>query len=443
MIRKNFLTSLFTIVIIAAAAVAALAQTGAPVSGQVLLTEGDKTTPVVGALVEVYRVDIKAKFPSDKTDKKGYFRFAGLPFGARFALVISGPGISPEIIPGIKAGDEKVVVNVKPGNGQTWSEDEVRKALANVNSDTPKSQESDEDKKNREALEKQRLEVEAKNKRILETNEIVEKAVTEGNKALNEKNWEAAVTSFRAGYEADPTFSGTAPFFLNSLALALYNRGTDRYNASVKMTDQTAKAAQRDLAKADFDESVLSCERSLEILKTATAADPTAQKNIEVNKYKAIELRKNAFRLMAQTGVNRTRGKDAAVAFAEYLAAETDPAKKTKGQMDLAMTLQDSDEFESAIVEFRKILVEDPNNVDALVGLGLSLVTVGYVTMDADQVKGKAELQEAANTLQKFADLAPETHKLRQSALDSIAQLKDIVTPQKPTKPAATTRKKN
>ncbi len=446
MVRNNFFKTLFTVAMLVAGSITALAQTGAPVGGQVLLKDADgKTTPVVGALVEVYRTDIKAKFPSDKTDKKGYFKFAGLPFGAAFALSISGPGIAPTVFPNVRAGNESIVVNVVAGDGKVLAEDEVRRLLAaGAAATTGQTQESEEDKKRREEEEKKRAEVENKNKKILETNQIIDKSITEGTKALEQKNFDQAVTSFRDGYMADPVFPGTAPFFLNSLALSLVSRGTERYNKAVLANDAAARNAAREEAKTDFTEAISSTEKSLEILKNATTTDPATQKNYEANKLKAIEVRKNAFRVMAQTGADRTRGKDAAVAFAEYLANETDPVKRSKGQMDLALTLQDSDEFEAAIAEFDKILAEDPNNADALVGRGLSLVTVGYVAMDADAAKGKALLQDAANTLQKFVDLAPEGHKLKQSALDSIAELKGIVTPQKSnTKTTPTKGKKN
>jgi tetratricopeptide (TPR) repeat protein len=151
---------------------------------------------------------------------------------------------------------------------------------------------------------------------------------------------------------------------------------------------------------------------------------------------------------MSQTGVEREKGKEALTAFQEYIAVETDPAKKSKAELDLALTLQDSNEFELAITEFQKILEADPNNVDALVGIGLSMVNVGYINLDTDAPKGKAQLQEAANYLQKFVDLAPDTHKFKQDAKDTIASLKEQqkVAPQKmKTTPGKTTpaKKKN
>ena len=445
MVRKNFLTTLFTMAIIVAGSIAAFAQTGAPVGGQVVLEADGKSTPVAGALVEVYRVDIKSKFPADKTDKtdkKGNFKFAGLPFGAVFALSISGPGISPTIFPNVRAGNEALVIKVGPGNGNVLSEEEVRRQLAAGATTQPGQQESAEQKKAREEEEKRIAEIKSKNSKIEEINKIVAESMTAGNKAFEAKDYNAAITNYDAGYNADPNYVGSAPAFLNNKAAALINRGTDSFNKSVpKEVDSATKASLRESAKQDFDEAVAASNKALEILRTAVA-EPSQAAGLEAAKMQGLVNRKNAFRIMAQTGVNRTRGQEAATAFAEYLAVETDAAKKSKAQMDLALTLQDSDEFDAAAAEFQKILAADANNVDAIVGLGLTMVTIGYVTMDTDQAKGKAQLQEAANLLQRFVDLAPDTHKLKQSALDSIAQLKDIVTPQK-TKPTTTTKKKN
>lgn len=443
MVRKSLINSLLTMVFMAAGAVAALAQ-GAPVGGQVLLVGGDgkTTTPVAGALVEVYRIDIKTKFPSDKTDKKGYFKFAGLPYGATFALSVSGQGISPIIFPNVKAGNETIVINVAAGDGRVLTEDEVRKQVAS-GTGGQNQVESEADKKAREEQQKKIDEIKAKNARIEETNKIVADAMKTGNAAFDAKDYNTAIAKYDEGYNADPAFIGSAPAFLNNKASALIQRATDSFNKSIsKEIDAATKASLKESARNDYNEAVAASDKALGLLKSATI-DPAEQATMETRKMQSLVNRKNAYRLMAQTGVNMERGKEALVAFQEYLAAETDPVKKSKGQLDLAQTMQDSQEFEAAIEEFDKILATDANNVDALVGRGLCLVTVGYVTMDSDAAKGKAQLQDAANTLQKFVDLAPDTHKFKQSALDSINELKQIVTPQKSNTKSTTTKKRN
>ena len=442
MFRKNYLISFLTIALFLVGSVAAFGQT-APFRGRIEMKDKDgKATPVQGALVEVYRTDIKAKPTSATTDKKGVFSFAGLPLGPIFYVAFSGPGISPDIIPNVKAGSENLVFTASAGNGQKLTEEQVRQAIAAPTTTTNQTAElTAEQKKQKAEYEKQVAEVTNKNKKIEEVTKVVNAAVKEGGAAFEAKNYDLAISKFDEGYNADPDFAGTAPVLLNNKSLALINRGTDNYNKSVK-ADDASKPALRDSVKKDFSEVVVASNKVLDILKTATSSDANVQKNYEANKNLALTNRKTAYRLMSQTGVDREKGKESLTAFQEYMAVETDPAKKSKAEVELAMTLQDSNEFELAITEFQKILEADPNNVDALVGLGLSMVNVGYINLDSDPVKGKAQLQEAANYLQKFVDIAPDTHKFKQDAKDTIASLKEQqkVAPQKiKTTPGKTT----
>ncbi|MDQ3179902.1 MAG: carboxypeptidase-like regulatory domain-containing protein, partial [Acidobacteriota bacterium] len=122
MFRKNYFTFLLAVVLFLVGGVSVFAQ-NAPVGGRVELKKADGTTePVAGALVEVFRTDIKAKLPAAKTDKKGNFAFAGLPLGATFVFSISGSNISPEIFPNIKAGAQNLVITVNQGEGKRWTE---------------------------------------------------------------------------------------------------------------------------------------------------------------------------------------------------------------------------------------------------------------------------------------------------------------------------------
>ncbi|MBO0200996.1 hypothetical protein, partial [Vibrio alginolyticus] len=79
---------------------------------------------------------------------------------------------------------------------------------------------------------------------------------------------------------------------------------------------------------------------------------------------------------------------------------------------------------------------EMPDNLDALAGLGLSLVNAGYIN------NNKEQLQEGANYLQKYAAAAPDGHKYESDALGLIESLKaeQKITAQKVTTP---TRRRN
>lgn len=440
MLRKAFFASFIAAAVIAFGTAVSFGQTAA-LRGKVELKKEGGNTPVQGALIEVFRVDVKSKFPTDTTDRRGNFTFAGLPLGNVYAISVSGPGISPEIVPNVKAGMENLVIVVREGDGRRPTEDEVRSRLSSMK-DAP-AEESEEAKKAREEYEAKVKEVEEKNKKAVAVNDIVTRALSEGSKAYESKDYTTAIARFQEGIDADPTFSGTAPVLLNNKAISLLNRGTETYNSSVK--DAANRASLRESAKSDFESAVTSTDQSLEILKTAEAADENQKRNIDSNRLLALTIRKNAYRVMAQTGIEISKGQQAAAAFAEYLAVEADPAKKATAQIQLAQTLQDSGEFQQAFDEFSKIAETDPNNVDALVGMGLNLISIGYTTQEADAAKGKEQLQEAANYLQRYVDVAPDGHRFKEDAKAAIEQLKQDakVTPQKNAPVRTTTRRRN
>jgi tetratricopeptide (TPR) repeat protein len=436
MFRKNYFTFLLVTGLFLMSGLAAFAQT-APVRGKVQMKKADGTTvPVAGAMVEVFRTDVKSKFPSAKTDKRGEFTFAGLPLGATFALSVSAPNANPELFPNLRAGAENVVITLAEGNGQRWTEDEVRQALAgtptSATSNQP-AQPTGDQKKAQEELQKQVADVEARNKRAENATVVINKVLQEGSKAFEAKNYDLAIAKFEEGVNADPDFAGSAPVLLNNKAAALISRATNNYNQSVK-ADPAARASAMASVKKDFEEAIAATDRSIEILKNATPPDAAAQKNYETNRFQALTSRKEAYRLMTKTGAERNRGKEAAVAFQEYLAAETDAKRKADAQLAFAETLQDSNEFDMAIQEFEKVLGQDPNNVNALAGVGFSLINVGYMNND------KSKMQQGANYLQKFTDLAPDSHQYKADAKGLIETLKkeQSVTPQK----VAPTRRK-
>jgi hypothetical protein len=221
MFRKNYLIGFLTIALFLIGSPAIFAQTTAPIGGRVELKGADGTmTPVEGALVEVYRTDVKSKFPSDTTDKKGKFSFAGLPLGAVFVLSISGPGINPEIIPNIKAGMDQLVINVLPGDGKKWTEDEVRQAVSGGTTNQSTELTADQ-KKQKEEYDKKVAEIKAKNEKIQSQTAVVQKALDEGNAAFNSKNYDVAVVKYEEGFQANPDFVGSAPVLLNNKGAAL------------------------------------------------------------------------------------------------------------------------------------------------------------------------------------------------------------------------------
>ena len=194
--------------------------------------------------------------------------------------------------------------------------------------------------------------------------------------------------------------------------------------------------------KADLGEAAATYNASLQILKNAQPGD-IADPNIKASQT-ATALRgvSDSFRLMSQTEqVDDTKLEIAKTVIPEYIAAETDATRKEQAKMIMGDIYRVTGDAENAIAEYRKVLVDSPNNLDAMAGLGLSLVNQGYIVLEEgkanrDKTKeesGKATLQEGANYLQTYASAAPDGHKYKADALGLIESLKaeQKIAPQK------------
>ncbi|MDT4895384.1 MAG: Carboxypeptidase regulatory-like domain [Acidobacteriota bacterium] len=399
----------------------------APLVGEVTMQQADGTkVPAAGAQIDVFRTDIASKY-NTKTDKKGKFSFAGIPALGTYVIAASAPNARPDVIGGVKVGQDVIYkLTLLPGDGKRLTEAEAK---AMTGGGTPSSggaapAESAEDRKKREEMLRENAKVEEGNKKIEETNATVTRTFKAGNDALNAKKYDEAIALYTEGINADPTHPG-APVLLTNKSIALRARGVDRYNAAVTATDDAVKTSGLEAAKKDFRDAVEASTKAVEALKALPVpTDPAAQTNHNTNKYLALAARAEAMRLLV-IKADPSQADAGLVAFQEYMAVETAPDKKAKAQVDAAQMLLDAGVSDKAYTEFQKILAENPENIDAMLGAGLALFQSG----------DKAKFQEAANYLQHFVDKAPETHRLRASAKDALDYLKSAenVKPQKTT----------
>lgn len=446
MFRKYYLTFSVAAILFLSAGFSAFAQV-APVSGRVEIKKADGTTvPVAGAAVDVFRTDIKGKFPSDKTDKKGNFSFAGLPLGATFVLSVSAPGANPSYLPNVRAGAEKLLISLTEGDGKHWTEEEIRSALtapaaaATTGGETAQKAPATtaEQKKAEEAYQKELAAVNAKNEKTKNNDAIIQKAFSEGNSAFKDKNYDLAITKYDEAINAEPNYAGSAPVLLNAKGAVLKDKGFASYSQGAKATDAAVKASMYESAKKDWNAALISYDRGLAILKTATAPDAAEQKNYDTTKSNIIRNSIEIHRLMSKSGVDRSKAAEAKTAYEQYLAIETDAALKTKAQLTLGDILREAGDFNGAVAAYRKTLETSADNPDALAGLGLSLFALGAGV----QPENTAQEQEGLNYLQRFTEVAPENHPLKSSVKESVDYLKSkSLTPQKTTKSA--TRKKS
>jgi len=444
MISKLFV-GVVAIAVLALASVPAFAQVG-ELRGHVWMQQADgQKVPLADAQIDVFRTDLTAKY-NTKTNKKGEFVFAGLPFIGTYTVAASHPTAQPNFLPGVKVGRNiDVDLTVAPGNGKRLTFDEIKSAGGGTPNPPAAGGsgggESAADKAKREEMLKKNAEIEAGNKKITEANEVIGKTFKAGNEALTAANTAAkasssdeaiqkyteAVTQFDAGLAADPE----QPALLTNKAVALKGRGVERFNSTIrsKTLDDAGRSAGLETAKADFKAAAEASSKAVALLKAQTApTDPAELARYNSNKYAAMITNAESMRLFVSK-VDPTQAEAGLAAFKDYMAVETDAAKKAKAQLDAAQMLLDSGQADKALAEFQAILSSQPDNPEANLGAGLAIY--------AQQDKGK--FQDAANYLQHFVDVAPDSNPLKSDAKAILAELKStekVVPERTPSRPA-------
>ncbi|HYG09886.1 MAG TPA: carboxypeptidase regulatory-like domain-containing protein [Pyrinomonadaceae bacterium] len=437
--------------LLAAFAVTAAAQT-TTASGKVTLKQADGTeVPVAGALVEIHRTDIKQNLKT-KTDKKGQYVYAGLDLTGTFTIIVSAPGATPSYISNVRVSQRpNNDFTLQPGDGSTLTLAEVKAASAGGASKTgttaaaPKASAGgttaastagstekapaeapltpEEAKKKQAEYEKQVAEIAAKNAKIEERNAKLPVVFKAANDAFSAKNYDEAINLYDQAIGIDPT---EAVVYRNK-SIVLRTRAVERYNAAAKAKDLAGKEA----ARADLKLATETAEKAVAAYRTPqadrVAAAPGAAKNEDLD---YLFQRAESYRVALQT--NAQVDTEAGIkAFQEYIAAETDTAKKTKAEASLGDALFQGGRVDESIAAYKAILANSPNNLDAIYGLGLAL---------ASDPTG-AKTAEGRDMLEQFASKAPATDPRKQMAEEAVAGLNEALKP-KPADKATTTTKR-
>jgi len=430
MIRRYIFGTIAATLVLTFAVITASAQVG-ELRGHVFMQQADgNKVPLADAQIDVFRTDVKGDYHT-KTTKKGEFVFAGLPFVGEYTIVASHPTASPNWLSKFKVGRGVMAdITVTPGDGRRPTIEELKNAPAGsgaaAGSKAP-SGESAEDRAKREELIRKNKEIEEKNKKITESNEVINRTFKAGNDALtagslaskNNNSAEAmqkyteAIGQYDQGLAAD----AEQPALLTNKATALKARAIERFNQAIraKNMDDAAKNAEYETAKNDFRAAAEASSKAVQIIKAVTApTDPAELQRYNMNKYAAVATNAETMRLLV-TKADPAKADDAVAAFRDYIALEPDAAKKAKAQLDVAQTMLDAGASDKALAEFKTILATQPDNPDANLGAGLAL----YSTND------QAKFQEAANYIQHFVDVAPDSHQMKEPAKEILANLKN------------------
>ncbi|MBA3240390.1 MAG: carboxypeptidase regulatory-like domain-containing protein [Acidobacteria bacterium] len=428
-------------------------------TGKVTLKQADGTeVPVKDALVDIYRTDIKGEFHL-KTNAKGVYTHAGLPFVGTYTVAISAPGARPSFDTGIRFSQRpEVNFALEPGDGTRLTLEQIKnyagatKTPAGGGGGTTAApvapKESAEDRKKREEEIKR---IEESNKNISSGNETVKRTFDAGNKAFNEKRYDEAIALFNEGLAARED-SG----LLINKAVALRNRGFEVYKKanSLPAAEKTPLMAT---ALKDFTEAADSAAKAVAVIKASTtAADDPNKGVLDQNRMSALGERAENLRLMVLLA-DKSKAAEAVAAYQEYIPTLTKPedqakarlysaemlfevgafkANNSKGSEDFPVAI---DHFRQAQAEYMKVLEVDPNNTNALAKIGLAYIQIGYLSNPPDDKM----LQEGANYLQKFADKAPDTDPLKSDAIAQIQALKSMnIVPKKVEAPARTGRRR-
>lgn len=428
--RFRILNSLVAVaLLVAATAVAASAQV-ATVEGKVTLKQADGTeVPVQGATVEIYRTDVAQKLGSVKTDKGGRYVRVGLPLAGTFTIIVSAPNATPNYQIGARPAAQPVYnFTLTPGDGRVLTLDEVKAHAAGAGGTaaaTPAN--TEEAKKQAAAMAAERERVEKENARATELNAKLPEILKAGNDAFTAKRYDEAIAKYDEGIAADPEQS----VFPRNKAVALTNRATPKYNAAVKAKDEAGKES----ARADLKAAVASAEKAVANFRASKAkagagAAGAGRGNEEVG-YLADRFEAYRLAFLTLTPVDNDA---AAKAISEYVEVENDPAKKNRAQALLGEAYFQAGKVDESIAKYREILAANPGNIEAMRGLGISLITKGGGEPADPQL-----LQEGIKSLEQFVSKAPDADTRKQEVAQMVEEvkgsIKELANKPQPTQP--------
>jgi tetratricopeptide (TPR) repeat protein len=415
---KPFFRAFVAAAALAALSVVASAQV-AQLSGKVTLRQADGTeVPVPNAVVDVFRTDISGKWQL-KTNNKGEFLHAGLPFIGTFTIAVSAPNARPSYVSKVRVSQNPIQNFVlEPGDGTRLTLEDIKKyeagggaAAAAAAGGEAGRRESAEEKAYKEELERRAKAIEDQKAKVANLNTILK----QGNDAFSAKKYDEAIGFFDQGIAASPD---EAVFYRNK-AIALRARSVEQYNSAAAKKDQAAREAAREGLKS----SVENAEKAVQFYRSNASknAGAGAASTGGSDELSYLNDRQESYRLALATSTP-VDTQAAVKAFQEYIAAETDESKKMRAQSSLGESLFQSGQVDEAIAKFREVLAGSPNNLDAMYGLGIALAA--KVT---DAAQDAAILREARDLMQSFISKAPDTHPKKQDAVASAQYIEDTM----------------
>jgi tetratricopeptide (TPR) repeat protein len=423
MFRINLFRTAGIAAAVALLSAVALAQTG-QVEGTVKLKQADGTAkPAANILVDIYRLDIKGHYDI-KTDKNGHYIRLGLPLQGNFLFVFSGPGASPTYMNNVRLTQMPVVdITLDAGDGRTLTLEEVQKQAGAQKSGggggggaAPPRQPSPADKAKAEAAQKEQDAKLKEAKDVQASFDAARDHYNAGVELMKTSNYQNAVSEFEQATTVDSSKHAVILMLAYrahaNLAEAHYQLGVDQFNKK-----------QRPEAKTHFETAVAEVKKAL-----AMAATDTAENNANLNNDLVIYyniLAKNAGLLVEYYGAADLV--DPTVKEIDKAEA-LDAANVNKWGVMKADMYRSAGRTDDAVAAYKKVLAADPAYVDALYGIGLTLIASTE----------RPQIQEGANMLAEFVAKAPATDKRVPIVKDALEGVKNAykVEAEKPSAPS-------
>jgi tetratricopeptide (TPR) repeat protein len=376
--------------------IVALAQT-AQIEGTVKIKDKDGTLkPVEGALIQIHRTDIKGNWDV-KTDKKGHYIRLGMPVQGTFTVIVTGPGMAPTWATGVRLlSGAPIDFTADPGEGQTLTPEQLQSLLAKPKGGTgppgaPNAppQMSASDRAKAAQQEKEMAEKRKEGEALQSSYNEALARYKQGVELMKTSNYQGALSEFEAAAGVDPSkheaFAEVAYKSNANVAEAHYQLGVDLFNNK-----------KRDEAKVHFQKAVEAIDKSLAVVVTLP---PEKNPNLNNDLITYYNIRaKNAMLLIEHFGVVDLV--DPSIKMIEKAEA-IDTAGKNRWAVMRGDVYRFSGKSDEAIAAYKAAITTDPTNVDALYGLGLTLIAATE----------KEKIQEGANALADFVSKAPATDK--------------------------------
>jgi tetratricopeptide (TPR) repeat protein len=369
----------------------------AQVEGNVKVKAADGTLkPVAGALIDIYRIDVKGHWDV-KTDKSGHFIRLGMPIQGTYLFVASGAGMQPTWQNNVRLTQmPSVEIVANPGDGSTLTLEQVQAAIKSGGGGQPAPGAKTVSPADKAKMEAQQKEYDAKMKEGQALQASFDAARNHYNAGIEltktaPPNYAAALSEFEQATAVDP---GKHAAMAELAYKANANLAESHYQVGVELFNKKDRAG----AKPHFEKAVEAANKAI-ALASAAPSEGNANINNDLLIYYNI-LVKNAQLLVEY--YQAAALVDETVKVLDKAAA-IDATNKNKWSVAKADMYRAAYRMDEAVAAYKAALAADPNNADAMYGLGLTLI--------ASSEKERDKIQEGADMLALFVSKAPATDK--------------------------------